>query len=243
MYTGQTISLKEIMWKVMRNPLVSEMITYEDAGEFALEAIRLLGAPLALIDKTSKHITVEAHKAALPENIIQLKGIRKIQNKDDYEDCPIPLTYSTNTFHSSENCELKDIECPEEYTYTVNKGIVFSSFSEGYIQVAYKTLPLDDEGFPLVQDDQDTKLAIEYYILYRFLEPLWLIGKITDKAFAYINQKKCWYMSAASTSLKIQSMDHVEAIMNVVNRLIINTNAHKNSFKGAGTKERFQRYN
>lgn len=242
MYTGTTISLKEIMWKVMRNPLVADHITYEDAAEFAIEALRLIGSPLILETKMSKPIKLKSYKAVVPENSIEVLGVRKICNLEDYEQGAIGLRYATNTFHKSENCESKYEECPNEYTYTVEKGIIKTSFEEGYIQIVYKSIATDEEGYPLIPDDQDTKFAIEYYILFKYLEPLWMIGKITDKAFSYIDQKKCWYIGAAGTSTKIQSMDHVESIMNTINRLIINSNAHKNFFKEAGKKERFKRY-
>jgi hypothetical protein len=242
MYTGTTISLKEIMWKVMRNPLVADYITYEDAAEFAIEALRLIGSPLILETKISDLIKLNTYKAAVPLNSIKILGIREICDLEDYENGAVALTYATNTFHKSENCETEYEQCPEEYTYTVENGVIKTSFEEGYIQVAYKCLSTDQEGYPLIPDDQDTKFAIEYYILFKYLEPLWMMGKITDKAFSYIDQKKCWYIGAAGTSTKIQSMDHVEAIMNTINRLIINSDAHKNFFKQLGKKERLKRY-
>ena len=41
---------------------------------------------------------------------------------------------------------------------------------------------------------QKVQLALEYYILSRYLEPLWMMGKITDKAFEYVQQKRYFYI-------------------------------------------------
>jgi hypothetical protein len=46
------------------------------------------------------------------------------------------------------------------------------------------------------------QLGMEYYILSRYLEPIWLMGKITDKAFEYI-QQRYFYMPSAQTHLNM----------------------------------------
>ena len=69
------------------------------------------------------------------------------------------------------------------------------------------------------------------------------MGKIPDKVFHYIDQKKCFYMGASNTSMQLQGIDHLESVMNAVNRLIINDKAFDNFYKGAGMRERIKRYN
>lgn len=235
MTNSNVVSLKTILWKVLNNPLVAG-ITYEQAAEFAIEAIRLIGRPLAYISKTSSPIQICDHKGIIPANIIKVNSVKGLVEKDDYG---VAMTYATDSFHSDAQCE----ECDSaELTYTIQAGIITTSFKEGYVKISYDSLPVDEDNFPLVADDQDNLLAIEYYIIYRFLEPLWLMGKITDKSFNYIDQKKCWYMGAANTSLTIANIDHMEAIMNTINRLIINSNAHSNFFKESGKKERIRKF-
>lgn len=255
MYTGQTVSLKNILWKVFRNPLVNDL-SYEQAAEFSIEGLQLIGAPLLLVDKTSKPlITIEEFKGLLPSNIIQIRGVRLIQDLDNYERNAIPLTYATDIYHDSLNCNNQpkldedeehskySSQIYQEFTYKVQKNKIFTSFEEGNVEVSYQALDLDNDGYPLIPNDQDTKLAIEYYILYKYLEPLWMMGKITDKVFHYIDQQKSWYMGAASSSLKLANMDHLEATMNAVNRIIVNDQAFNNFYKGMGERERIKRYN
>lgn len=241
MYNGKVISLKEILWKVTR---LAPDITYEDAAEYAIEAIKLIGAPLTYENKVTKHVKVVNNKAAMPvQNYIAIRGIRKIENIEDYEEDWTALTTATDIYHASEDCKVKDNDCPNEYTYTIRDGVIKTSFTNGYIQIAYKALQTDNEGYPLVDDNQKNKLAIEFYIAWRHLLPLYLAGKITDKAFGYIEQKKLWYMGAANTSLTLSGIDHLESTMNTINRLIVRSDAHKNAFKEDSLKERLLRYN
>lgn len=242
MYNGNTISLKKILWTVMNNPL-TEGLNYEDAAQYAIEGLRLIGAPLTYKDiVTDPPIEVENYKAKLPDNLIYIRGIRIINNLENYEDNPIAMRYATDIYHTGKKCDTEN-DVPYEYTYSINNGIIYTSIDKGHIQVSYKGLALDEDGYPLIPDNQKAKLALEYYILFRYLEPLWMIGKITDKAFEYVNQKKCFYMGGADTSMKLEGIDHLESTMNTINRLIINSKAHDNFYKGIGEKERLRKYN
>lgn len=272
MHNGQTISLKTILWKVLGNPLMTGL-TYEDAAMYATEVIRLLGAPLSFEDKvTDPPLEVSNYKAALPNELLQIRGARLISDLNNYENGAIALRHATDIYHTKLSCSTNSastnnnpysIHTPDptgatqetytgvgnntpnllEYTYTTQKGIIFTSIQEGHLQISYKALMVDEEGYPLIPDNEKLKFGIEYYIMHRFLEPLWMMGKITDKAFNYIEQKRHFYLGGADTSLKLAGIDHLESIMNTINRLIINTQAHDGFYKGSGAKERFRKFN
>ena len=243
MHNGQTISLKNIIWRVLRNPLASEL-TYEEAAEFAIEIIRLLGAPLIYENKvTNPPLKIEDYKVALPKALIKIRGARLITNLESYEDNAIALRHATDIYHKALSCSNKSTEeMITEYTYTTQKGVMYTSVKEGYVQISYTQLALDEDGYPLVPDNEKVKLAIEYYILHRFLEPLWMMGKITDKAFQYIEQKRSFYVGGAQSSMQLSGMDHLESTMNTINRLIINTQAFNNFYKASGEKEKIKKY-
>ena len=244
MYNGQNISLKTILWKVLNNPLAADL-TIEGAAEFAVEAIRLIGAPLIFEDKvTDPPLVIENYKAALPDNLLEIRGARIINDLTNLDYNAIALRYATDIYHTARDCNTSEEDShPYEYTYTVQKGIIYTSIPEGHVQISYRGLSVDDDGYPLVPDNQKVIMALEYYILFRFLEPLWMIGKITDKAFSYIDTKKCFYMGGADTSMKLQGPDQLESIMNTINRMIVNNNAFKSFYKGTGEQERIKRYN
>ena len=236
MYNGSTISLKEILWKVFRHPLVNDL-NYEDAAMYSSEAIKLLGIPLAYINKVET-IQINNYKAGLPNNIINIKGIKHLGSNSQ-------VTHSTDTFNEVENPEQPEYERNniKEFTYTIENGVVKTSFENCKIQISYSTLPTDEDCFPLIPDNEKVKLGIYYYILHQHLEPLWLMGKITDKAFNYIEQKRHFYMGASQSSMQLRNLDHAQAMVNSINRLIINTTAHENFYKFMGQKEKIKKYN
>ena len=272
MYNGKFISLKEILWQVYQHPLTDDL-NYEDAAEYAVDGIKLIGAPLSYIESTTPHITITNYKAAIPANIISIRGVKLLNGSGE----SIALTKATDIYHSSIACEdtgpsinnddntfptnpynesnqgvnadIVSSNCGgsdggrlQEFTYVAQNGVIQTSFRDGKIIIAYYGLACDEEGYPLIPDNIQVKECLRYYILFRFLEPLWIAGKVTDKAFEYINQKKCFYMGSANTSMQLQGIDHLETVMNAVNRLLVNDKAFSNFYKGNGLRERIKRY-
>lgn len=248
MYNGKTISLGQIIWKVFTNKLVVDL-TYDDAASYALEFIRLVGAPLAFNNKTDK-IKVNEHKAALPDNLIQVRGIKLIPgNLKNFESInTIPnqetaLRYATDIYHQHKGCSDGDDCNNVEYTYEIQNGIIFTAFSKGTVVISYKAIGLDKDGYPLIPDNEKFKLGLEYYITHRYLEGLWAMGKVTDKVFQYYEQKRHWYLGAANSSLQMPTIDQLESVMNGLTRIIHNDYSHSQFFERFGQKERIKRYN
>ena len=248
MYAGGTISLKTILWEVMQNPWTKDL-GYEDAAEYALTGIKLIGATLGYQNKvTNPKLKVINYKTTMPAALVLTRGARAFSAMNQNDTEGIPMSYATDIFHKTLGCyedssSTTIADFGFEVTYMVQSNIMTTSFKDGYVEVAYQALPTDEDGFPLVPDNMDFREALRYYIIYRHLENLWSIGKVTDKVFNYIDTKKCFYMGAAQADMQLSGMDHVGAVMNSINRLIVNTNAQQNYFKFMGKQERIRKYN
>ena len=74
MMNGKTCSIGNILWKVLKQPIVQDL-KYEDAAEYAIEYLRLIGASLSFEDRVER-IKLSNHKALLPVNLINIRGIQ-----------------------------------------------------------------------------------------------------------------------------------------------------------------------
>ena len=238
-------SLGSILYKILRNPLCAEL-TYEDAAEYALECIKLLGAPV-IYTTQNEHLQLISYKASLPCNLLYINGIRYFDcDIDNINNRPVAMRESTNVYHLNpeefDQSPYPFIRNNTEFTYKIQNGIIFTSMEKGILEISYESIATDEDGYPLIPDNEKTSLALEYYIMSRYLEPLYLVGKITDKAYEYIQQKRYFYIPSAYTSLQMPGVDKMESIMNGLNRLIINNSAHQNFFKKYGDKEKIKKH-
>lgn len=236
MYNGKTVSLKEIMWRVTNHPLMKDL-NYDDAAMYAIEALRLINSSLTNENKiTNPPIKIDNHKSRLPKDLITIRGVKDANSNIAYK-------YSTDIYHA-DSCAEDFGQCiyKDDYTYIVQNDIIITSNKECEILISYQSLMTDDEGYPLISDNQQTKEAIRYYIMYSHLEPLYDIGKVTDKAFHRIEQNYLWYMGAAQSSTTFQGLDHLESTMNALNRIIINNTEHARGFRTMNKKEINKKY-
>jgi len=237
MMTGRTVSIGNILWKVLKQPIVQDL-KYEDAAEYAIEYLRLISASLSFEEKVERK-QLSNYKTTLPSNLIELRGIK-------YSDCEcdggIAMRYASNIYHTNidnENCNNDDYK---EYTYITQNNILTSSIKDGWVNISYKALATDEFGYPLIPDNESFKMGLEYYIVHRTIEGLWSMGKITDKVFQYYEQKRHYYSAQATNSMTIKNMDQMETMFNAINRMIIDVNPQETFYKNFGVKEIIKKY-
>jgi hypothetical protein len=237
-------SLNTIIAKVYRDMGMSDELDISDAIEWGAEAIELIGSAYSLLDK-SEILQVVEGKAQLPCDLHYVRSIKGYSTETEYEDCyteNIPWTqmrYSTDVFHKHRYCceaEPSTGSCGD-YTYILNDDYIFPSFISGYVYVAYKGIPTDENGWPLVPDDIKFKNAVAYHIMMKLAFIKWMTGSMGENVYRKIEQERDWYIGAAQTRGHMPSIDMMESIKNNILRLIPKINQHSDGFASSGSQE------
>lgn len=232
MVTGNNISIGNILWKVLKQPIVQDL-KYEDAAEYAIEYLRLIGAALSFEDRIER-IKLSNYKGLLPVNLINIRGI---QYSDSECEGGIAMRYASDIYHTNIQNDNNSLSNCQEYTYITQNNVVTTSMKDGWINISFSALATDEFGYPLIPDNESFKVGLEYYIIHRTLEGLWSMGKITDKVFQYYEQKRHYYSAQATNSMTIKNMDQMETMFNALNRMIIDVNPQQTFYKNFGIKE------
>ena len=239
MYNGKHISIDRVLYRAMRHPH-AEDLTGEMAAEYAFELIRTLGIPLSY-KEDNYYAPIDNYRVKLPDDLIYIRGVRfKVDSVDTDNDTTedeeffeglerqlegrvnwIPVKYTGNIYQSSYHCEdYLDEACKTDITYTINNNYAFLSEPEGAIEISYRGLILDEEGYPKIPDNQPFENALYYYILKEHFFPLVGVGKISQYFYEKLEQEYAWAAGKAQNALALASMDHWEATMNGIRRLI-----------------------
>jgi len=262
MNNGKHKSFKSVLWRLKKHPFCSDL-SEEQAAEYALELIRKAKLALSFGDEPA-YVCVNNYRGAIPNDLIYIKGIRYYTSNDiiDYikEETPdfikqadinsfitpgtnfLPVKYSGNIYHSSyhkHGKEYNDVDC--NITYTVNNNHIYLSEVCGLLEVSYKSLLMDEEGYPLIPDNQAYEDALYYYILKEHLFGLWTVGKVTDKAYNKIEQEYTWAIGQAGTSMKLSGMDNWETVMTGIRRLIQPQNLSDYGYKELHNREQIKK--
>jgi hypothetical protein len=251
MTNGNYKSIKDLISRLLRNPLMSDL-NKSDIGSYIADALRLIEAPMAYEEKVAT-ITIEDYRGELPCDIIYIQQTQKLKTALN-EAIPessynrtygyLPMRYATDHFHTALHADTSPdlqkagyTETGYDLTYKVQSNYIYTSFREGVVRMSYKGLALDKEGYPMIPDNIKVEKALENHVMYEYLRILWMLGKIPDKVYRDVSTERDWYIGAAGTSLQMQSIDQAEAMKAALTRTILKPLQHGSGFKDLGTQE------
>ena len=202
----QTTSIKLILDKILRHPLMKEL-NFETAIDYTVDFMRIVGVPSMYEEKVAT-LKVSNYRALLPCDFQEVIYIRDSDNKKAYK-------YSTDNFHMGETKAFDN-----EYTYKIQGGIIYTSQKDCNIDLSYRAISVDDEGYPLLPDNSSFTRALELYIKKQWFTILFDMGKIHGNILQNVQQEYAWAVGDCESEFKRMSIDKMQAFTNSWNTLI-----------------------
>lgn len=144
----------------------------------------------------------------------------------------LPMKWNTNTFYKTHHGTNLDFFAESEITYTVNNNYIFTSIKKGKVCMAYKAIPTDEEGMPLIPDTQSMINYTTWYIANKISFQMWINAKITDKVYGEIKDyTQLYYMKAKNEGKMPSSMDEWASFATQRLRFYPDVFAHNQFFK------------
>lgn len=222
------INIKIIMDRVTRHPLMQD-IPFETVIDYAVDFIRIVGTPPSFIDKTAI-VHIYNYRGELPCDFYEMNQVRLFKQGNKNMEV---FRYTTDIFHMSSNKSTRS-----DLTYKLQGNCIFiSSIDKCDIELSYKALPTDDEGYPLIPDNSIYTRALELYIKKQWFTIQFDLGKITPQVMNKADQDYAWAVGQAQTDLIRPTIDQMESISNMWNTLIPRMQEHRTGFIHEGTKE------
>lgn len=233
------ISIDDVLHRIKRvNPWL-DSINFYDVCVYIDESYGLIGAPRSYIDQVTgnslirPNVTVTDYAGELPPDLIEIKkaGVRDV-------DSNIVYRHATDSFHKAPaftgNTPAYNIN---DKTYSVRNGYIYIGDKTATLQIAYRAVPVDDRGFPMIVDKPKFKKAIEATILYYEGWKRYSVKRLGERVWREIDSNYHWWMAAAGSEGKNLHPDELESFKNAYTRLNPKVNFHASSFKFAGIQE------
>lgn len=142
-----------------------------------------------------------------------------------------PMRWNTNTFYKAYHGTQLDYMSNSGYTYTVNNNYIFTNFKEGKVAMAYKAVPTDNDGFPLVPDNESVINYVKWFIAEKIAFQLFLEDKYNERKYEYFASNLQLYFRKAKNEGKLpHNLDEWESYKNDRIRSIKNVNHHESFF-------------
>lgn len=205
-YTGY-ISIKQILDDLLAHPLLRDL-SLERAIDHAIHFIRIVGMPKMFLEKVTK-VTLNEYRALLPDDYYNIIQVREANSN-------IPLQHAIDSRHMGDD---KNSLAP---SYRIQGNIIYSSLRDKELEISYKALPIDEEGYPMLPDNSSFIKALELYIKKQYFTVLFDMGKITGQVLNNTQQEYAWYVGQCQSDLVRPTWDEMKSITNTWTNIIIN---------------------
>ena len=246
-------SIRRVLDNIMDHPMLRDL-TLEQTVRYTLRFIGINGFPQLYQNKTEA-IEIHEFRGELPCDLIGIVQVRDFRTG-------VCLRSMTDTFPSGINpdvpCSSKPIDLPNnakqqveqkdwyippkgnyvnELSYKVQGRILYTSFPEGMIEIAYKSIPIDEDGFPLLIDNENYLAALEAYIKKQVFTIKFEQSKIPAAVLQNAQTEYAWLAGQLSSEMLIPSLSEMQSITNMYNSLLPKMNEFYKGFKTLGSKE------
>lgn len=229
------VSVKEIVDGLMQYPSMRDL-SYESAIKWTVDVMGLVGSYDLYKDEVDV-VEIHGNKGKLPAGIVRIDQCRKIAGSGENIQY-LPMGYATDTFITGyKNYPSSYTRSTQLYTYKQQGDYIYTSFGEGLVEVAYKTLYTDDNGVIMIPVNSSLQKAVEAYIKQEHFRGLYEIEKLSRQVFEEAKTEYCWYIAQAQNSIMNVSLDERQSISNAAHRLMWNDDFHQGGFRNLGDKE------
>lgn len=223
------INIREALSRVLRHPLLQD-VTLEQAVQYTIDFIGIFGMPELYQDK-EEVLHIEDFRAKLPCDLISINQIKECKTG-------ICLRSMTDNFMPREHRDkYEGHKRPQEFTFKTQGRVIYTSFKSGDIIVSYKSVPIDEDGFPLLIDNPVFMRTLELYIKMEEFTTLFDMGKISPAVLQNTQQQYAWSAGQLQSEFTIPSQSEMESISRMWNTLIQRTSEFDNGFSSLGNKE------
>ena len=232
-----TTSIRRVADRIMRHPLMRD-IPFETIIDYTIDFIQILGCPQVYIDKEAV-LKIEDYRALLPCDYIEMIQVRTYIGQDDIasdREYPNVYRYATDSFHLS-NSKYPSLNAQKELTYTIQGSVIYTSNKDGYINIMYRAIATDEEGYPLLPDHTKFLKALELYIKKQWFTVLFDMNKIQQAVYNQVCQDYAWAVGQCNSAMHNLTLDKAESIFNSWSSLFLKTNEHRYGFIHTGSKE------
>lgn len=248
-------NIRRVLDNLTDHPMLRDL-TLEQVVRYTLRFIAIHGYPCLYKDKIEV-VDIEDFRGELPCDLISIIQVRDCVSKLCMRSMTDNFTpglrehhphmerrergEGVNTFNKSEqwhNQYIPPMRLPHgEPTFKTQGRIIFTSFPHGAVEIAYKAIPVDEDGFPLLIDNELYLGALEAYIKKQVFTVKFDQQKIPAGVLQNAQQEYAWLAGQLREEFETPSVSQMESIVRMWETILPNVRAFDNGFKDMGNRE------
>lgn len=252
----QYTNIRRVLDDLLDHPMLKNL-TLEQVVRHTIRFISIYGFPALYSDKIDK-VNIKDFRGLLPCDLISIIQVKDVRtgiclrsmtdtfNKGLYPkptmDCSPPKDPMNNARSPQELYIPPMPEYEEEPSFKTQGRIIFTSFPEGEVEIAYKSIPIDEDGFPLIIDNETYLNALEAYIKLKVFTVKFDVGDITSGILGNAQTDYAWAAHLLQSEMTLPSLSEMESLSRYLTTMIKPVTHFDNGFKNLGNREYRRRH-
>lgn len=250
-------SIKRVLDNLLDHPMLGG-VTLEQAVRHTLRFISLHGYPALYKDRTAT-VDIHDYRGVLPCDLVYIVQVMDPRLGTAMRAMtgtfpPGTRAYDGHIGHPHgwpdhlHNVRQKDKEgCPvpplpllpphSEPAFKTQGGIIYVTFPEGQVDIAYKSIPVDDDGCPLLIDNETYLGALDAYIKVKVFTVKFDMGKISAAVLQNAQQEYAWAAHSLRQEFRTPSLSEMESIARMWNTMLPDRRQFDRGFARLGDRE------
>lgn len=220
-------SINEVLARVARNPLLKD-IDLEAGVQYTLDFFGLMGVPNLYVQKHAE-IDIKDYRGPLPCDVIIIDQVRD-------EKTGVCMRAMTDNFNGMSG------NINSEPTYKAQGRLIYTSFPEGKVTIAYQAAVVDEDGFPMLPSNAVFLKALEDYIKVQMFTVLYECGRLSSDVLMHAEDTYARSAAKCQNAFTIPSLAEMQAISGMMHRLIPSRNEFRKGFKTLGDREFYKKH-
>ena len=218
-------SVRRVLDDLLEHPLLSSL-TLEQVVRHTVRFISLHGYPKLYQDR-QEEVEIHEFRGLLPCDCIKVVQVKDMQLN-------VCMRHITDTF--------KPPYPSGEPAFKTENMVIFTTFPEGRVTVAYKAIPVDDDGFPMLIDNEVYLGALEAYIKKQVFTVKFDTGKISAGVLQNAQTDYAVLSHELRNEFTTPSYAEVEAMARQYQTLMPNVRSFDRGFADLGNREYLLRH-
>ena len=252
-------NIRRVLDNIHDHPMLADL-TLEQAVRHVLRFISLHGYNRLYQDKI-EDVDIHEFRGMLPCDLIRIIQVRDVPSgiclramTDNFnpglypESTPQPPHHRNLLNNIKEERMEKDLYIPPmphpkgEFTFKTQGRVIYTSFPEGRITVSYKAIPVDDDGFPLLIDDETYLGALEAYIKKQIFTVKFDTGKIAAGVLQNAQKDYAVLAKELQSDFLTPSLSEAEALSRAMTHILPRVREFDNGFQSLGDREYLKKH-
>lgn len=225
-------NIRRVLDDLLDHPLLSDL-TLEQVVRHTVRFIGLHGFSRFYQDKI-ENVEIKDYRGALPCDLISIIQVKDMKTHlclrsmtDSFTPGLTPPPYHPHAH----------VPVYGENSFKTQGQIIYTSFPEGTVQIAYKAIPVDEDGFPMVIDNENYLAALEAYIKKQVFTIKFETNKISQQVLRNAQIEYGDLCDQLREEFQQPSVSEMESISRMMTSLIPRVREFDNGFKHAGDRQ------